>query len=72
MDEDSDMAAAKKRLLISNPMRCTFGYRKANNATAPASDHSLAGAVLYSVTVMYVLEDPWGGKINLHDDEQNK
>ena len=26
--------------------------REKNNATAPASDHSLAGAVLYSVEVM--------------------
>lgn len=37
----------KPQVLSSNLMRRKFNYRETNIVTAPASDQSLAGAVLY-------------------------
>ena len=44
--------APMPKVLISNPMRHKFNFTETKNETAPASDHSLAGAVLYSGEVM--------------------
>ena len=44
--------APMPQALISNLMRRKFSCRETNNETAPASDCSLAGAVLYSGEVM--------------------
>ena len=44
--------APMPQVLISNLMRRKFSSRETKNETAPASDQSLAGAVLYSVEVM--------------------
>ena len=44
--------APRPQVLISNSVRRKFNSRETNNETAPASDQTLAGAVLYSVEVM--------------------